>query len=136
MTEAEYRAHPAISRSQLAMISESPEKFKHNLDNPKEPTPALVFGQLVHKLLLQPETLDQDFSIAPIVDRRTKEGKEIYKNFCEQAKGKTVVVRDMFLEAEKLCNAVRQNPLVRRLLKGEREVPLFWTDDFTEEECK
>ena len=136
MTEKEYRQNAAISRSQLAWIAQSPEKFKYNMDNPEEPTPSLVFGQLVHKLLLQPESFSEDFAILPVLDRRTKAGKEMFADFCEQNKGKTVVDREMFGEAERLCNAARQNPLVRRLLKGEREIPLFWSDDLTNEECK
>lgn len=34
MTEREYRAHPAISRSQLWKLRESPEKFRYYEDNP------------------------------------------------------------------------------------------------------
>ena len=56
MTEREYRQHPAISRSELWKMHESPEKFKWYKEHPIEPTPALLFGQLVHKMLLQPES--------------------------------------------------------------------------------
>ena len=49
MTEKEYREHPAVSRSELWRISESPEKFKFYRDNPQEPTPTLIFGQLFHR---------------------------------------------------------------------------------------
>ena len=35
MTEKEYRSHPAISRSELWKIRESPEKFKYLKENPE-----------------------------------------------------------------------------------------------------
>ena len=72
MTEKEYRQHPAISRSELWHMHESPEKFKWYRDHPPEPTPSLLFGHVVHKLLLQPDTFDTEFAIAPELDRRTK----------------------------------------------------------------
>ena len=50
MTEKEYREYPAISRSELFKISESPEKFKYYQEHPEEPTPSLIFGQLFHRL--------------------------------------------------------------------------------------
>ena len=74
MTEKEYREHPAINRSALFKITESPEKFKYYMDNPEEPTPALLFGQLFHTMALQPEKLFEDFAVAPLVDRRSKDG--------------------------------------------------------------
>ena len=65
MTEKEYRAHPAISRSELWRFHESPQKFKYAKDNPPAPTPALLFGQVFHKLALEPETFSEEFIAAP-----------------------------------------------------------------------
>ena len=77
MTEKEYRQHPAISRSELWRIRESPQKFKYFREHPPEPTPALLFGQVFHKMLLEPDTFGEEFVVAPEVNRRTKEGKQI-----------------------------------------------------------
>ena len=75
MTEKEYRQHEGISRSQLWKIKESPEKFRYAMENPEEPTPALLFGQMVHKLILEAEDFASDFVVMPEIDKRTKEGK-------------------------------------------------------------
>ena len=75
MTEKEYRQHPAISRSELWHIRESPEKFKWYREHPEQPSPALIFGQVFHKLALEPNTFYDEFAVAPIIDRRTKDGK-------------------------------------------------------------
>ena len=136
MTEKEYRAHPAISRSELFKISESPEKFKYYREHPEEPTPALLFGQLFHAMALQPETVWDEFIIAPDVDRHTKAGKEAYAEFEAQAQGKAIVTSDMAQQAYEMCEALHNNEFVKKLFKGEKEKAFFWKDDLTGEPCK
>ena len=79
MTEREHRNHPAVSRSELWRIHESPQKFKYFKDHPEEPTPTLLFGQVFHKLVLEPDTFGEEFAVCPDADRRTREGKQIYE---------------------------------------------------------
>lgn len=136
MTEKEYREHSAISRSELWKIRESPEKFKYYKENPEEPTPALIFGQAFHKLALQPESFEEEFAVAPQVDRRTKEGKAIWAEFCEQSEGKTLITAEDYQRASEMCASLYNAPFVEKLLSGEREKEFFWTDDLTGEECK
>ena len=136
MTEQEYRQHPAISRSELLKISESPEKFKYYREHPEEPTPALVFGQLFHAMALQPETVSEQFAVAPNIDRRTKAGKEAFAEFEARADGKTIVSVDMVEQATAMCEALNRNEFAKKLLKGEREKSFFWVDEMTGEECK
>lgn len=136
MTEKEYRLYPAISRSQLWKISESPEKFKYELDNPSEPTDALILGQAFHKLVLEPETFSDEFAVAPAVDRRTKTGKAEYAEFIENCRDKTVIATEMCEKIIAMSEKLKSNSYVQNLLSGEREKPYFWTDDFTGEDCK
>ena len=136
MTEKEYRQHPAISRSQLFKLRESPEKFKWAMEHPEPATPALVFGQLLHAMVLQPETVDEQFAVAPICDRRTTVGKKLWAEFEEQAESKTVVTADMIEQAVAMRDKLLSDELFRNLLTGEKEKPFFWTDDLTGEQCK
>lgn len=136
MTEKEYRQHPAISRSELFKITESPEKFKYYREHPEEPTPSLIFGQLFHAMALQPETVWEQFAVMPNVDRRTKAGKEAFADFEAQAEGKTIVSVYMVEQASAMCEALNKNEFVKKLLKGEKEKPFFWVDDMTNEQCK
>lgn len=136
MTEKEYRQHPAISRSELFKIKESPEKFRYYKDNPEPPTPALIFGQLFHAMALQPEFVSEQFAVAPNVDRRTKLGKEAYAEFEQNAQNKTVVTAEMFQIASEMCNTLKENSDVQKLLNGEKESVFFWVDELTGEECK
>lgn len=136
MTEKEYREHPAVSRSELWRISESPEKFKWYKDHPEQPTPALIFGQLFHSLALQPETVKDLFAISPNIDRRTKAGKEAFAEFEAESSGKTIITGDMVNTATDMVDSLFSNEFAKKLLSGEKEKPFFWTDDLTGEECK
>lgn len=136
MTEKEYRSHPALSRSELWQFHKSAEWFKWKKDHPSEPTPALLFGQVAHKLLLEPEDFDNEFAVAPVVDRRTKAGKEVWEQFCADADGKTVVDADTYEQCMAMVSAARLNPLVNDLLEGNHEEPFFWTDPDTGVRCK
>ena len=136
MTEKEYRQHSAISRSELWRIRESPEKFKWYREHPEPPTPALVFGQVFHKLALEPNTFYDEFAVAPIIDRRTKDGKAAWAEFVESAADKTVIDCDSYHKAQEMVDCMYRVPFVKRLLDGEHEKPVFWTDDLTGEECK
>ena len=137
MTEQEYRAAEGVSRSQLWRLHEgSPEKFMYAEEHPEEPTPALVFGQMVHKLILEPETFNDEFAVAPDVDRRTKDGKAAWALFAEMNEGKTIVKAEDYDTACGMRNALLANDLITKLLSGKHEVPLFWTDELTGEKCK
>ena len=136
MNEVEYRQYPAISRSELWKLRESPEKFKWAMDHPEPPTPALIFGQVFHKLALEPLTFGVEFAVAPNIDRRTKDGKAAWAEFNAAADGKTVITQDVFDKASEMVCALHRTPFVKKLLDGAHELPLFWTDEMTEEPCK
>ena len=136
MTEKEYRQHPAISRSELWHIRESPQKFKYYKENPPDPTPSLLFGQVFHKMLLEPVTFDDEFVVAPEVNRRTKDGKQMWEDFVADHEKQTIIPEEMYAKAKEMCEAVKREPLAVKLLNGEAEVPLFWTDEMTGEDCK
>ena len=136
MTEKEYRQHPAISRSELWHIRESPQKFKYYKENPPEPTQALLFGQVFHKMLLEPDTFNYEFVVAPDANRRTKEGKQMWEDFVSEHENQTIIPAEMFARAKEMCEPVKREPLAVKLLNGAAEVPFFWTDEMTGEDCK
>ena len=136
MTEKEYRSHPALSRSELWWFHRSPEYFKYRKGRPAEQTPALLFGQVAHKLLLEPEDFSNEFAIAPVVDRRTKDGRELWSLFMQTAGEMTVVDNATYEQALIMTDIARSNPLVEELLKGNHEESFFWTDPDTDVQCK
>ena len=136
MTEKEYRQHPAISRSELWHIRESPQKFKYYKENPPEPTPSLLFGQVFHKMLLEPVTFDDEFVVAPEVNRRTKDGKQMWEAFAADHENQTIIPEEMYAKAKEMCEAVKREPLAVKLLNGAAEVAFCWADEMTGEDCK
>lgn len=136
MTEKEYRNHPAISRSGLWKIKESPEKFKYYKENHVKPTPSLIFGQAFHKMVLEPKDFFNEFEIMPELNRRTKEGKTAYAEFVSKNADKTIITEDIFTEICQLSQAIDNNEFCRKLLSGKKEVPFFWVDELTGEQCK
>lgn len=136
MTEKEYRTHPAVSRSELWKIRVSPEKFRYAKDHPEDPTPALVFGQLVHKLVLEPESFEEDFAVAPDMDKRSKAGKAAWEEFALCLGSQTIVTPADFAKATEMAEAIKANPLAAKLLTGAHETPHFWTDQDTGVRCK
>lgn len=136
MTNKEYREAEGVSRSELWKIKQSPLHFKYAQENPPEPTPALIFGQAVHKYILEPESFYEEFAVLPAYDRRTAKGKEIYANFITQSEGKTVIKCEEMETILKMKKAIDAYPLAKELLTGSHEESFFWTDQDTGEKCK
>lgn len=138
MTEAEYNAVEGVRRSDLWRMEESPEKYRYFLENPQEPTAAMIFGAACHKYMLEPRDFFKEYAVAPAVDRRTKAGKEEYDRFLKENEGKTVVTQDEFATMVEMEKALLRNPLASSLIrgKGKTETPFFWTDPETGEQCK
>lgn len=136
MTETDYRRQEGISRTELWRLRESPEKFKWYQEHPEPPTPALIFGAAVHKLLLEPETFADEFAVAPDCDRRTKDGREAYNAFLSDSDGKSVITLADYEKAVEMAQKALEAPFVKKLLDGEHEKPFCWVDDLTGEGCK
>ena len=138
MTELEYNQADGIRRSDLWKMEDSPEKFKYFLEHPVEQTPAMAFGSACHKMILETADFGSEYAVAPVVDRRTKEGKAMWEAFMQDNDGKIIVSADdadtMMLMEEQLENC----PLAKKLIrgKGETEQAFFWTDPETGEKCK
>lgn len=134
---------PAVSASGInKFLLHSPAHFwAESPLNPNrvrtEPTAAMIFGSLCHKLLLEPLSFAAEFAVSPEVDRRTNAGKATWSQFCEQNSSKRIVTQDQFGEATIMVEALRRHPTVFKLLgQGSAEAPLQWTDEATDLTCK
>lgn len=141
MTEREYRQSEGISRSELWLLNPdnggTPEKFKWAREHPEKPTPTLIFGTLVHCLLLEPDAFNKQFSVwDDAVKKTTKEGKAAYAEFADALMGRQEVSRTMYEQAVEMVLKLRSTPFVGKLLVGEHEMPIKWTDEETGELCK
>jgi ATP-dependent exoDNAse (exonuclease V) beta subunit len=136
VTNKEYRAHEGISKSSLWEINKSPLHFKYKMDNPQTDTAALLFGRAVHKFVLEEDDFWNEFAVAPICDRRTKDGKETWTNFELKSVGKDLVKAEDFGIIKDMKVELLKNEMVVNLLTGKKEVSLFGVDELTGEKIK
>ena len=137
ISNKEYRSREGVSSSDLKKIMKSPAHFRHWKDNPDiTDTPSLLFGRAAHKYILETYDFYNEFAIAPICDRRTKEGKEKWNKFVSESDGKDVITQEQFEQIDAMRNAMLATPFVSKLINGEHEVSFFWTDEDTGLKCK
>ena len=136
ISNAEYRKSEGISSTELKKISKSPAHYKYWKENPQEDTPALLFGRAAHKYVLETYDFYNEFAVAPVCDRRTKEGKSTWEQFVAESEGKDVITQEQFEQIDAMRNAMLATPFVSKLINGEHEVSFFWTDKDTGLKCK
>lgn len=138
MNDKEYRAAEGINKSALWHLTKNPAYFKYMLENPQEPTPALLFGQAIHKMILEPDDFLNEFAVMPQVDRRTKEGKEIAATFELEAQGKTIINQADMDKITAMAFGLQQSKYATSMLNKAtaKELPIFWTDERSKLKCK
>jgi len=91
----DYYKRPEMSRSKLCDLDNlTPYHWyrKHIAqDLPQDSTPALEFGKAFHTYILEPHKFYNEFAVPPTIDKRTKEGKEVYNQFIESSENKTIL---------------------------------------------
>lgn len=136
ISNKEYRARDGISSTDLKHIFKSPAHFRYWKDNPQEDTQALLFGRASHKYVLETYDFYREFAVAPICDKRTKEGKVTWNKFVAESKDKDIITQEQFEQIEEMRNVMLATPFVSKLINGEHEVSYFWIDEDTGLKCK
>lgn len=125
----EYTAIPAVNNSFLwTLKTKSPAHALYERQHPSEPTPALLFGQALHALILEPTTWNDRYAVRPECDRRTKEGKAVYEQFAATLAGRQEVKADEYECMEEIATAVRGATCGGLVKGGSNEVVLVWND--------
>lgn len=137
MPSAEYHRYPAYSKTALDWVNRSMAHYLEWRANPPEPTPALIVGAAFHCRVLEPARYQEDYPVAPEVDRRTKAGKEAYALFELDNGGKTVLTAVQAEQIEAMAKSVFDHPIAPKLLvDGDAEQSFFWIDKRTGIHCK
>lgn len=134
-----YDQNPGLRRSDLWQMHVSPKHFKFFMDNRSlRASASKDFGIAMHKYLLEPDTFFDEFAIAPVVNKRTKAGKETWNEFLEQCASDEKIALDPadFQLIQEMTAAALANPLVVQLLQGPKEEECYWTDPATSEPLK
>lgn len=134
----EYRAIDAISSHGLMEILRSPAHYKTSLRREREQTDAMLFGELLHCAVLEPDRFRKNHLIQPKIDRRTSAGKLAVLEFEKAVTPDTIVVPEKFVETlGRMMEKILDHPKARNLLRaGKREVVLLWGDPDFEVPCK
>lgn len=103
-------------------------------------TPAVRLGTAVHARLLEPQAYKQLIAVAPDVDRRTKNGKERWAAFSEEAAiaGKTIIDQEQSEIVERITHSVQISNSCTQMLERcvERELSLVAFPNGTLAKCR
>lgn len=133
----EYQSWDAVNNSTLwTLKTHSPLHAKTYLENPPEPTQAFRIGRAFHTLILEPRKFNKFYAVMPICDKRTKEGKQIYKAFQDSCDGQEILSKDEFNNIDVMADSVKKQVIYRFVQQGEAEVCIVWQDKKTGLICK
>lgn len=125
----QYRAADGVSKSDLDWIAppRTPAHFKAREDGliTEEETPAMRFGALLHRCVLEPDTAADAFTVKPDdVDYRTKAGRE-----WRDTQEKPIIAGEEADAINGIIASIRRHPRARLLIHtGESERCLFAED--------
>jgi hypothetical protein len=132
MTNEDYHLAPEIGNSGLTGINRSVAHFLHSRaasDDAPLSAP-LLEGQAMHCRFLEPADFDNRFAFCPAgLDRRTKAGKEAYREFLEEAEGKLILTDDQNQRGAEMAELLNSHQRVSELVDlktGHAEVSIFW----------
>ena len=101
------------------------------------PTPALIIGDLVHTIVLEPHKSDDRYVIKPHYDRRTKSGKIEHEKFMCSVQNRMIVEQEMLSQALQMALAVRNNELAQAIIHDAKiEQSIYFTHEPTGLQCK
>tara|TARA_R110000822_G_scaffold165793_3_gene306295 strand:+ start:4969 stop:5778 length:810 start_codon:yes stop_codon:yes gene_type:complete len=122
----EYHRDPSISKSGLDQFRRSPAHYKAWLAEDREQTPAMRIGTLTHLAVLEPDTFDSKTVVAPLVDKRTKEGKSIWEQFKGENAEKEIITIDERDQIVAMRESVHKHQAAGKLLVfGGSEISVF-----------
>lgn len=133
----EYHRDPSISKSGLDQFRRSPAHFQAWLKEDRQQTPAMRIGTLTHTAVLEPGAFNEKTVVAPLVDKRTKEGKSIWEQFKAEHEGKDIISFDEHDQIVAMRDSVRKHQAAGKLLaKGGSEISVFAVCPQTKVMCK
>lgn len=129
MTEAQYRASEAISKSDLDYIAppRTPAHYKAHKDGMlvREETPAMRLGTLTHRAILEPDSMQAAFAVRPEgLSFTTKEGKA-----WRDAQKAPIITQEEADSIKGMVASVWAHPAAKRLLDGAKTEQCLFAED-------
>lgn len=135
--EADYHAHPALSRSGAKTLLSNAARYRWEADNHGPTKDAFDIGSAAHAIVLG-VGLDE-LDVIDAADWRTKAAQAAKK--ASHAAGRTPILKAQFADTLAMAEAVLAHPTARAILEreGDPEQTIFWTDqadDGSDVECR
>lgn len=136
-TNEKYHSHRQfISASRLKAMGVSPRHYQLYFEDPKQgkSTPAQELGTLVHTMLLEPDTLKDDYYITgeAKLNGTTVKGREQTERWVLECKGRPIVSQQMEAEATAMVkSALSQDSICKLLDSGKPEQSIYAVDKET-----
>jgi len=134
LSNEDYHANPAISRSAIKTFCESPYKYWAEYLNPDRPekkvTEAMEFGTAFHMFILEHDKFYQNYALLPMgLDRRRKKDNDIYVEFVLENDGKTILKYEQMDLLNCMRTALLLHPTAYDLIRNAQyEHSYFWED--------
>jgi len=138
MTNKEYHENKSLGASLLKEVLLNAKKFKQLWDGElKIESKNLDIGSALHKLALEPESFEEEFAVAPIVNKRTKAGKEAWENFIKENDGKIILSAEDMNLVENMKAKLLKLPNFKKWLEvGVAEKSFFTEIDGVGMKCR
>lgn len=116
----------ALSYSSLSAFSKSPNHLLQYWKG-SEPTPTQLQGQLIHKLILEPETFRDDFVV---FEGKIRSGKN-WEAFSSENQDRKIITIKELNQAEAVFHKVKNNEYLKDLLIRSTDVEkeISWSKD-------
>jgi hypothetical protein len=129
LPEEQYRASEAISKSDLDWIAppRTPSHYRAKKDGliASIATPAMKMGALVHRAVLEPDTMSEFVTRPEGLDFRSKEGKA----WRDDNANKTILTHDEAATIASIVDSVWSHPVAKRIFKGAKTEQCLFAED-------
>ena len=136
--ESYFADYKYVTNSMLKNIKgSSAHNLEHYINSTFPSSLALVLGSAFHCYFLEPDEFPNRYIWMPKVDKRTKVGQAIYKEFVANSEGLEPVCESYKTKFEAMETNLMSHPVVRKIMDGaETETIHFWKDTGTNLLCK
>jgi len=133
----DYHVAPGASASRLKKLQRSAAHMKYEMDNPQEPTQAMIIGSATHSAILEPDLFAKEWGVLPPGHGSSKAVKEAKAELIVQFGADHILKPDAYDNILAMRDSVLGNALPADLLDGATtEASYYWTDTDSGVECK
>ena len=126
---ADYHAAPGASASRLKELKRSAAHMKYAMDNPQEPTQAMIIGSATHSAILEPDLFVKEWGRLPKGDGRSKAVKQAKAELLVEFGADHILKSDVYDNILAMRDSVLSNALPLDLLDGaDTETSHYWTE--------